>query len=47
MANLSKKADIIIPNMTEACFLVGEPYPEDSYNENFIINLLEKMQDYL
>ncbi len=43
MANLCKKADIIIPNMTEACFLVGEPYPEDSYNENFIINLLEKL----
>ncbi len=43
MAGLCKKADIIVPNITEACFLTGEQYPGDCYDEKFIENLLEKL----
>lgn len=43
MAQLCSRADIIIPNMTEACFLVGEAYPGDSYSESFVDGLLERL----
>ena len=43
MAGLCKKADIIVPNITEACFLTGEQYPGDCYDEKFIENNLEKL----
>ena len=28
MAELCKKADVIVPNMTEACYLLGEPFKD-------------------
>lgn len=37
-------ADIILPNLTEACLLVGEEYPEE-YGEAFISSLLVKLSD--
>ncbi len=43
MAGLCKKADIIVPNITEACLLVGMKYPENSYDESFIESLLKKL----
>ena len=43
MAELCKKADIIIPNITEACFLLGEQYQEGPYTESYINNLLEML----
>ncbi|MCR5762823.1 MAG: pyridoxamine kinase [Treponema sp.] len=43
MAGLCKKADIIVPNITEACFLVGEQYPDSECDEIFIDNLLKKL----
>lgn len=43
MAKLCSKADIIIPNITEACFLLGEEYVEGPYTESYINNLLEML----
>ena len=34
MRKLCSKADYIIPNITEACFLLGRPYSEDCGREN-------------
>lgn len=39
-ANLCAKADVICPNLTEACLLLGRPYPGDSYDEAYIKTLL-------
>lgn len=44
MANLSKKADLIIPNLTEAAFMLGIPYPE-SYTEEDIKNILTALKE--
>ena len=43
MASLCSQADIIIPNITEACFLLGEEYVEGPYTESYINNLLEML----
>lgn len=43
MLKLCKKADILIPNITEALFLLDEPYKEGPYSQEFIINLLERL----
>lgn len=42
MQGLCAVADIILPNITEACLLVGEPYRSE-YDESYILNLLEKL----
>lgn len=41
MATLCGKADMIVPNITEACFMTGEAYREE-YDEEWICHLLEK-----
>ena len=43
MAELCKGADVILPNITEACFLVGEKYPENEYDKDFIEKLCKKL----
>jgi len=43
MAKLCRKADIIVPNITEASFLLGESYREGPYTRSFIENLLKKL----
>jgi pyridoxine kinase len=43
MARLCAKADIIIPNITEACFMVDEEYRDGPYEEPYIENLLKKL----
>ncbi|MBQ0084164.1 MAG: pyridoxamine kinase [Clostridiales bacterium] len=40
MLKLCKKADIIIPNITEACLLLGRRYEEGPYTEEYIEELL-------
>ncbi|MEG2405786.1 MAG: pyridoxamine kinase [Clostridiales bacterium] len=45
MASLCSKADIIVPNITEACFMVGEEYKEPPYDPKYIENLLNKLHD--
>lgn len=42
MAKLCGKADLIVPNLTEACFMLGIPYTEE-YDETYIRDLLKKL----
>ena len=42
MKNVCARADIILPNITEACLLTGEPYRTE-YSECYILNLLQKL----
>lgn len=42
MAKLCGKADLIIPNLTEASFMLGVPYV-DSYDEEYIKDMLRKL----
>ena len=42
MGKLCGKADLILPNLTEACFMLGEAYPE-SYDRAYIQSLLKKL----
>ena len=41
-ATLCAKADVIVPNITEACFMTGMPYREQ-YDEDYIRELLQKL----
>ena len=43
MAKLCGKADIIVPNITEACFMVDEEYKAGPYDAAYIENLLRKL----
>lgn len=43
MLRLIKRADVICPNVTEACFLSGTEYKKDSYDESYIQEILEKL----
>ena len=45
MASLCKKADIIVPNITEACFMLHQDYIESGYSEEYIKNTLIKLTD--
>lgn len=47
MASLCYKADIIIPNLTEAAFLLNEECKLDSYDEKYIETLCKKLKDKL
>ena len=42
MRKLIRRADIILPNVTEACFLTDTQYKSD-YDGNFIEILAEKL----
>ncbi len=44
MARLCSIADIVVPNITEACFLTNTPYKEE-YDEKYIMELLKKLTD--
>ena len=43
-AELCAAADVIVPNITEACFMTGIEYQEN-YNQDYIINLLKKLAE--
>lgn len=43
MIKLCKKADIIVPNLTEAVFLLGEEYREPPYSIDYIKDLLFRL----
>ena len=43
MADLCRKADIILPNMTEACFMLDLPYPGADYDEAFVHDVLRRL----
>lgn len=43
MARLCRKADIVVPNMTEACHLLGRPYNPGPYTRQEIREILESL----
>jgi pyridoxine kinase len=43
MRRLCEKADIIVPNITEACLLTGIEYREGPYSNEFITELLKSL----
>lgn len=43
MAKLCSEADVIVPNLTETAFMLGEKYTESGYDENYIKTLLKKL----
>lgn len=43
MAKMCAKADVIIPNITEAVFMLGEEYIEGPYTKDYIEGLLRKL----
>lgn len=45
MKTLCFEADIIIPNVTEACFLTGMEYTQ-TINQEYIENLLSKLENF-
>ena len=45
MTRLCKKADVIVPNITEACFLTDTPYVDGVQTEEYIEGLLHKLSE--
>ena len=43
MAGLCSKADVIVPNLTEASFMLGIPYVEFGYTKKYIEDLVQKL----
>ncbi|MDD6683623.1 MAG: pyridoxamine kinase [Clostridiales bacterium] len=43
MKRLCKKADVVVPNMTEAAFLTGTEYQEANHNKKYLEMLCEKL----
>lgn len=43
MAGLCAKADVIVPNLTEASFLLGQPYIASGYTKEYIEELVKKL----
>lgn len=45
MKKLCAKADIIVPNMTEALMILGEEYREGPYSEEYIRNIMLRLSE--
>lgn len=43
MGELCAEADVIVPNITEACFMLGEQYQEGPYTEEYINELIDRL----
>lgn len=43
MASLCGKADLIMPNLTEASYMTGLPYKESGYDEDYILAVLDAL----
>ena len=43
MAKLCGKANVIVPNLTEASYLLGIPYVDKGYDEDYIKDVLKKL----
>ena len=43
MAKLCAKANVVVPNLTEASFMLGIPYVEAGYDEDYIKDILKKI----
>lgn len=46
MKELCKKADIIVPNITEAVMLLDEQYHDGPYEKNYIQSLLKRLGNF-
>ncbi len=46
MKKLCSKADIIVPNVTEACFMLGEEYISSGYDAEYIENTVRRLADW-
>jgi pyridoxine kinase len=46
MKKLCQKADLIIPNITEACLLLGRTYEPGPYDVSFIEDILDKLAGF-
>lgn len=45
MAGLCSKANVIVPNMTEACYLLGIEYKASGYDMEYIKDILKKLSE--
>lgn len=45
MAGLCSKADVIVPNLTEASFMLDIPYVSQGYTKEYIEDLLKKLSE--
>ena len=45
MAELCGEADIIVPNLTEACYMLGIPYDRGPYDEEYFKQILKKLTE--
>lgn len=45
MRTLCQKADLILPNLTEACFLVDLPYQDNDLTEQFLKSLAQRLSE--
>ncbi len=43
MSKLCEKADIIVPNLTEAAFMLGEEYVGENYDRAYVRGLLKRL----
>lgn len=43
MSELCSKADVIVPNLTEACYMLNIPYVGDKYSKEFIQDILIRL----
>lgn len=43
MAKFCKYADVILPNLTEACFMLDREYIESGYSEEYIVDTLKAL----
>lgn len=43
MAELAGRADVIVPNLTEASYMLGIPYKAAGYDETYIKDILRKL----
>ena len=43
MARFLKGADVILPNLTEAAFLLKEPYVGDNYDKTYVEGLIRRL----
>lgn len=45
MARLCAAADMIVPNLTEACFMLDKPYIASGYDEDYVKDILISLTD--
>ena len=45
MANLCAKADLIVPNLTEAAWILEEDYQNGPYSEEYLEGILRRLSD--